>query len=105
MILRALTVTPDRDGLGYERADYLGDGSALLRKTSRVARTEAQPDFVESRRRGLHRQFGNRRTGKRYTSVKNRGGELKLLHLTKKCTICCKSPSSILFSTCIPTSR
>jgi len=63
----------------------LGDGSALLRKTIRSLmdsdRTKillnlADVDYIDSSGIGelVHA----------YTSVKNRGGELKLLHLTRK---------------------
>ena len=63
----------------------LGDGSALLRKTIRglmdADRTKillnlADVDYIDSSGIGelVHA----------YTSVKNRGGELKLLHLTRK---------------------
>ena len=62
----------------------LGDGSALLRKTIRSLmdsdRTKillnlADVDYIDSSGIGelVHA----------YTSVKNRGGELKLLHLTR----------------------
>jgi anti-sigma B factor antagonist len=63
----------------------LGDGSALLRKTLRDLlednRTQilldlADVDYIDSS------GIGELVSG--YTSVKNRGGELKLLHLTKK---------------------
>jgi anti-sigma B factor antagonist len=63
----------------------LGDGSALLRKTVRDLlednRTQilldlADVDYIDSS------GIGELVSG--YTSVKNRGGELKLLHLTKK---------------------
>jgi len=63
----------------------LGDGSALLRKTvlalldedrTRILINLADVDYIDSSGIGelVHA----------YTSVKNRGGELKLLHLTKK---------------------
>jgi anti-sigma B factor antagonist len=63
----------------------LGEGSALLRKTVRQLlegdRTKilinlADVDYIDSSGIGelVHA----------YTSVKNRGGELKLLHLTRK---------------------
>ncbi len=63
----------------------LGDGSALLRKTIRSLmdsdRTKillnlADVDYIDSSGIGelVHA----------YTSVKNRGGDLKLLHLTRK---------------------
>ncbi len=63
----------------------LGDGSALLRKTIRQLlegdRTKilinlADVDYIDSSGIGelVHA----------FTSVRNRGGELKLLHLTKK---------------------
>ena len=63
----------------------LGDGSALLRKTLRDLLAEermrivlnlADVDYIDSS------GIGELVSG--YTSVKNRGGELKLLHLTKK---------------------
>ena len=63
----------------------LGDGSALLRKTlrelleqkrSRILLNLADVDYIDSS------GIGELVSG--YTSVKNRGGELKLLHLTKK---------------------
>jgi anti-sigma B factor antagonist len=63
----------------------LGDGSALLRKTVRTLVEEDHPkillnladvDYIDSAGIGelVHA----------FTSVKNRGGDLKLLHLTKK---------------------
>jgi anti-sigma B factor antagonist len=63
----------------------LGDGSALLRKTVRQLLDEqrtqivlnlADVDYIDSS------GIGELVSG--YTAVKNRGGELKLLHLTKK---------------------
>lgn len=63
----------------------LGDGSALLRKTlrnlleekrTRIVLNLADVDYIDSS------GIGELVSG--YTSVKNRGGELKLLHLTKK---------------------
>jgi anti-sigma B factor antagonist len=63
----------------------LGDGSALLRKTLRDLLEEkrlqivlnlADVDYIDSS------GIGELVSG--YTSVKNRGGELKLLYLTKK---------------------
>jgi anti-sigma B factor antagonist len=63
----------------------LGDGSALLRKTlrelleqkrTRILLNLADVDYIDSS------GIGELVSG--YTSVKNRGGELKLLHLTKK---------------------
>jgi anti-sigma B factor antagonist len=63
----------------------LGDGSALLRKTLhelleqkriRILLDLADVDYIDSS------GIGELLSG--YTSVKNRGGELKLLHLTKK---------------------
>jgi anti-sigma B factor antagonist len=63
----------------------LGDGSALLRKTLRelleqkrirILLNLADVDYIDSS------GIGELVSG--YTSVKNRGGELKLLHLTKK---------------------
>ena len=63
----------------------LGDGSALLRTTVRKLLEEnrtrilinlADVDYIDSSGIGELVQA--------YTSVKNRGGELKLLHLTKK---------------------
>jgi anti-sigma B factor antagonist len=63
----------------------LGDGSALLRKTIRglledqrklILLNLADVDYIDSS------GIGELVSG--YTSVKNRGGELKLLNLTKK---------------------
>lgn len=63
----------------------LGDGSALLRKTIRQLLEErrtaillnlADVDYIDSS------GIGELVSG--YTAVTNRGGELKLLHLTKK---------------------
>jgi anti-sigma B factor antagonist len=63
----------------------LGDGSALLRKTLRelleqkrirILLNLADVDYIDSS------GIGELVSG--YTSVKNRDGELKLLHLTKK---------------------
>ena len=63
----------------------LGDGSALLRKTIRgllddqrkmILLNLADVDYIDSS------GIGELVSG--YTSVKSRGGELKLLHLTKK---------------------
>jgi anti-sigma B factor antagonist len=63
----------------------LGDGSALLRKTVRELLDDnrikilinlADINYIDSSGIGELVQA--------YTSVKNRGGELKLLHLTKK---------------------
>ena len=63
----------------------LGDGSALLRKTvrellddnrTRIVINLADVNYIDSSGIGELVQA--------YTSVKNRGGELKLLHLTKK---------------------
>jgi anti-sigma B factor antagonist len=63
----------------------LGDGSALLRKTIRdllgeerlrIVLNLADVDYIDSS------GIGEMVSG--YTSVKNRGGELKLLNLTKK---------------------
>lgn len=63
----------------------LGDGSALLRKTIRDLLAEqrinivlnlADVDYIDSS------GIGELVSG--YTAVKSRGGELKLLHLTKK---------------------
>jgi anti-sigma B factor antagonist len=63
----------------------LGDGSALLRKTlrdlladnrTRILLNLADVDYIDSS------GIGELVSG--YTSVKNREGELKLLHLTKK---------------------
>jgi anti-sigma B factor antagonist len=63
----------------------LGDGSALLRKTLRdlldqkrtlILLNLADVDYIDSS------GIGELVSG--YTSVKNRGGELKLLSLTKK---------------------
>jgi anti-sigma B factor antagonist len=63
----------------------LGDGSALLRKTlrdllddnrTRILLNLADVDYIDSS------GIGELVSG--YTSVKNRGGELKLLHLTKR---------------------
>jgi anti-sigma B factor antagonist len=63
----------------------LGDGSALLRKTirqlldeqrTRIVLNLADVDYIDSS------GIGELVSG--YTAVKNRGGELKLLHLTKK---------------------
>jgi anti-sigma B factor antagonist len=63
----------------------LGDGSALLRKTLR--------DLLEERRTRILLNLGDvdyidssgiGELVSGYTSVKNRGGELKLLNLTKK---------------------
>jgi anti-sigma B factor antagonist len=63
----------------------LGDGSALLRKTLRelleqkrirILLNLADVDYIDSS------GIGELVSG--YTSVKSRGGELKLLHLTKK---------------------
>jgi anti-sigma B factor antagonist len=63
----------------------LGDGSALLRKTLRDLLEEQRTqivlnlgdvDYIDSS------GIGELVSG--YTSVKNRGGELKLLNLTKK---------------------
>ena len=63
----------------------LGDGSALLRKTlrdlldqkrTRILLNLADVDYIDSS------GIGELVSG--YTSVTGRGGELKLLHLTKK---------------------
>jgi anti-sigma B factor antagonist len=63
----------------------LGDGSALLRKTvrqlldeqrTRIVLNLADVDYIDSS------GIGELVSG--YTAVKNRGGELKLLNLTKK---------------------
>jgi len=63
----------------------LGDGSAMLRKTIRQLLEEqhtqiilnlADVDYIDSS------GIGELVSG--YTAVKSRGGELKLLHLTKK---------------------
>ena len=63
----------------------LGDGSALLRQTIRALLDEdrhnilinlADVDYIDS--------SGIGELVYAYTSVKNRGGELKLVHLTKK---------------------
>jgi len=63
----------------------LGDGSALLRKTLRdlveqkrisILLNLADVDYIDSS------GIGELVSG--FTSVKNQGGELKLLHLTKK---------------------
>jgi anti-sigma B factor antagonist len=63
----------------------LGDGSALLRKTIRglledqrrwILLNLADVDYIDSS------GIGELVSG--YTAVKNQGGELKLLHLTKK---------------------
>jgi anti-sigma B factor antagonist len=63
----------------------LGDGSALLRKTlldllaqkrTRILLNLADVDYIDSS------GIGELVSG--YTSVNNHGGELKLLHLTKK---------------------
>ena len=63
----------------------LGDGSALLRKTIRqllddqrtsILLNLADVDYIDSS------GIGELVSG--YTAVTNRGGELKLLHLTKK---------------------
>lgn len=63
----------------------LGEGSALLRKTVRGLLEEnrkrlvlnlADVDYIDS--------SGIGELVSAYTAVKNRGGELKLLHLTKK---------------------
>ena len=63
----------------------LGEGSALLRKTVRALLDEerflllinlADVDYIDS--------SGIGELVSAYTAVKNRGGELKLLHLTKK---------------------
>ena len=63
----------------------LGDGSALLRKTlldllaqkrTRILLNLADVDYIDSS------GIGELVSG--YTSVNSRGGELKLLHLTKK---------------------
>jgi anti-sigma B factor antagonist len=63
----------------------LGDGSALLRKTlrdlledqrTRIVLNLGDVDYIDSS------GIGELVSG--YTSVKNRGGELKLLNLTKK---------------------
>jgi anti-sigma B factor antagonist len=63
----------------------LGDGSALLRKTVRQLLDEnrikilinlADVNYIDS--------SGIGELVYAYTSVKNRGGELKLLHLTRK---------------------
>ena len=63
----------------------LGDGSAMLRKTIRQLLDEqhtkillnlADVDYIDSS------GIGELVSG--YTAVKSRGGELKLLHLTKK---------------------
>jgi anti-sigma B factor antagonist len=63
----------------------LGDGSALLRKTlqellgqkrTNILLNLADVDYIDSS------GIGELVSG--YTSVKSRGGELKLLHLTKK---------------------
>jgi anti-sigma B factor antagonist len=63
----------------------LGEGSALVRKTVRALLDEerflllinlADVDYIDS--------SGIGELVSAYTAVKNRGGELKLLHLTKK---------------------
>jgi anti-sigma B factor antagonist len=63
----------------------LGDGSALLRKTVRelledqrtkIVLNLADVDYIDS--------SGIGELVSAYTTVKNRNGELKLLHLTKK---------------------
>ena len=63
----------------------LGDGSALLRKTVRDLLEEGRTkillnlgdvDYIDSSAIG--------ELVSAYTAVRNRGGELKLLHLTKK---------------------
>jgi len=63
----------------------LGEGSALLRKTvrgllednrKRLVLNLADVDYIDS--------SGIGELVSAYTAVKNRGGELKLLHLTKK---------------------
>lgn len=63
----------------------LGEGSALLRKTvrglleenrNRLVLNLADVDYIDS--------SGIGELVSAYTAVKNRGGELKLLHLTKK---------------------
>lgn len=63
----------------------LGEGSALLRKTvrgllednrTRLVLNLADVDYIDS--------SGIGELVSAYTAVKNRGGELKLLHLTKK---------------------
>lgn len=63
----------------------LGDGSALLRKTirglledqrKRILLNLADVDYIDSS------GIGELVSG--YTTVKNQGGDLKLLHLTKK---------------------
>ena len=63
----------------------LGEGSALLRKTvrglldeqrTRIILNLADVDYIDS--------SGIGELVSAYTTVKNRGGDLKLLHLTKK---------------------
>lgn len=84
-----LRATP-RDSGGTTVVDLsgriiLGEGSALLRKTvrgllddnrTRLVLNLGDVDYIDS--------SGIGELVSAYTAVKNRGGELKLLHLTKK---------------------
>jgi anti-sigma B factor antagonist len=85
----ALHATP-RDAGGVTVVDFsgritLGEGSALLRKTIRALLEEERNqlllnlgdvDYIDS--------SGIGELVSAYTAVKNRGGEMKLLNLTKK---------------------
>lgn len=85
----SLRATP-RDAGGTTVVDLsgriiLGEGSALLRKTvrgllddnrTRLVLNLGDVDYIDS--------SGIGELVSAYTAVKNRGGELKLLHLTKK---------------------
>jgi len=82
----------------------LGDGSANLRKTIRQLVEEAHckivlnladVDYIDS--------SGIGELVSAYTAVRSKGGELKLLHLTKKFTTFCKSQNSSPSSRSIPT--
>lgn len=82
----------------------LGEGSALLRSTIRELLADQRVRILVNL--GDINYIDSSGIGElvsAYTAVKNRGGELKLLNLTKKSVTCCKSRNSIPSLMCTPT--
>src|ERR1700689_3385648 len=70
---------------GYRRSDYARRRQrAFAQDDTRAAGRKPHENPSQPCRRELYRQLRNRRAGTAFPNVKKSGGDLKLLHLTKK---------------------
>ena len=84
---------------GFEWTDKLGEGSSILRDTVKELLGKGQNILLNLGDISYIDSSGIGELVAAFTSVRNRGGELKLLHLTKKVQDLLRSRSSTPFST------